>query len=358
MTAHQHKNYNLLSTAKWAFTTRRVQKKDIKGFSIQFENAVAGDLVIAQVTRIGSHAKTQLASGRPSELSVGDTIVLCCGDRYAPDQFEGRAQISGDGSDMLAGGGIIGKMIQSHASMASPTQLKPIALLTDASGDVINIASYTVPQSTRPSDMMVIGVVGASMNAGKTTATAALGHGLTKAGYKVAGIKATGTGAFGDFNTMLDAGLHCVSDFTDAGMASTYMQSIDTIERGFISLLADAKNKGAEIAMVELADGIYQKETSEMLRMSDIFRETVDGLMFASGDAVSVVGGVTYLTSIGYQPLAVSGKVSLSPLASQEAERLIQPKIYSKADLKSAEVARQIISPVLNRRYGRLTQAA
>ena len=76
------------------------------------------------------------------------------------------------------------------------------------------------------------------MNSGKTTAVASLAHGLSAAGHRVAAIKATGTGAFGDFNAFVDTGARYVADFTDAGMVSTYLQPLDRIEAGLDTLLA------------------------------------------------------------------------------------------------------------------------
>lgn len=328
--------------AKWAFTTRRVNHADVKGITHNLSGVVSGDLVVAEVLKINSHAKIQLTTGRPSILNTGDYVVLCCGDRYAPDQFEGRATLNAEASDMLAGGGVIGTAIAAHASMKPPTQLRPLGLLTDDAGEIINIASYRIPDQNKSTNLKVIGVVGASMNAGKTTATASLAHGLVKAGYKTAGIKATGTGAFGDYNAMQDANLDYVADFTDAGMVTTYLQPIDRIENGLLTLLAEAKNNGAEIAIVELADGIFQKETARLLSESFIVKSNFDGFMFASGDAVSAVGGVQHLRSLGIEPLAVSGKVSLSPLAVSEAEAQAGVKIYTREQLMDPEIATAI----------------
>ena len=49
---------------------------------------------------------------------------------------------------------------------------------------------------------------------------------------EVAALKATGTGAFGDFNAYTDAGAGYVADFTDVGMVSTYRQPLSRIEAG------------------------------------------------------------------------------------------------------------------------------
>ena len=63
--------------------------------------------------------------------------------------------------------------------MAPPTRIKPLGLLIDCEGEIINIARYALPSRPAPEGLIVIGVVGASMNAGKTTAAASLAHGKT-----------------------------------------------------------------------------------------------------------------------------------------------------------------------------------
>ena len=343
------------NNAKWTFSTRRVNPNDIKGLSTAFADAIAGDLMLGQVSKIGQHKKLQLSSGRYSETFLDDHVVLCVGDRYAPDQFEGIAEINPFGCDLLAGGGIAGKVVQAHSKMSSPTQITPIGLLSNHEGDVINIVSYALPISKIPASMTVIGVFGTSMNAGKTTTAASLAHGLLRAGYQVAGIKATGTGAFGDFNTFQDAGIS-MSDFTDAGMATTYKMTIERIEDGFETLVGNAAAGGAEIAIVEFADGVLQGETHQILKDSRI-RERLDGIVFASGDAAGAVGSVMTLRAMGYEPLAVSGLISCSPLASQEAEAVVDLPILTCAELHTPEIVERIIEPVM-RQSNSLEEAA
>ncbi|NJN46858.1 MAG: molybdopterin-guanine dinucleotide biosynthesis protein B [Candidatus Competibacteraceae bacterium] len=331
------------ASAKWAFTTRRVNKSDVVGLSTDFSHAVPGDLVLGQIITLGQHRKIQLAEGRLSESYTGDYIVVACGDRYAPDQFEGVAELDPEGADLIAGGGLLGRMRAAHIKMIQPTRVKPLGLLLNRQGETINIANYSLPMAAMPKDITVIGVVGASMNAGKTTAAVSLAHGLSRAGLKVAGIKATGTGAFGDYNAFRDAGIPIVADFTDAGMASTYRQPIDRIEEGFKALIAHAAAEGAEVAVVELADGIFQLETAELLRAS-IIRDSFSGVMFAAPDALGAVGGVAHLRQLGLEPFAVSGMVSCSPLAIAEAEAVTQVRIASRDELRDPACATELVS--------------
>ncbi len=200
----------LCEIAKWAFTTRRVNRDDVRGLSGNFRSAKAGDLILCEIVEIGQHKKLQLAERRVSLSYPGDLVVLCLGDRYAPDQFLATAVIDDDLIDLVAGGGVAGRIDAAHDFMDDPTRLKPLGLLTGEKGRVMNVADYALPTLPANDRVTVIGVFGASMNSGKTTAASSLAHGLMRSGYAVAGVKATGTGAFGDFNSFEDGGVGVV----------------------------------------------------------------------------------------------------------------------------------------------------
>lgn len=331
-----------LGKAKWTFTTRRVDKADVFGFTRSFATARPGDLVLARVSSIGHHAKLQLSVGRAATSYIGDWAVLSCGNRYAPDQFEGVAEINSDGCDLLAGGGLIGRMRVSHQRIIDSTKLTPIALLTGRDGKPLNVAQYALPSAQARKALPVFLVVGSSMNAGKTTAAASLAHGFTRAGIQVAAIKLTGTGAFGDFNMFQDAGVQQVLDFTDAGMASTYMEPIPRLEQAFQSLTAHAIDNGAELAVIELADGLYQQETAALLK-STYLRNQAVGLMFATADAISAVGATRHLTEQGLVPKAISGKISCSPLSVAEVESNVAIPVLSREMLCNPGVAVELL---------------
>ncbi|MEL6265719.1 MAG: DUF1611 domain-containing protein [Pseudomonadota bacterium] len=308
----------LAERAKWAFTTRRVERAAAVGLDRNVSRARAGDLVLARVERIGSHRRLQLASGRPSELYPGDLVVLACGARYAPDQFEGIATLDPAGADLLAGGGVLGTMRAANARMARPTRLTPVGLLRGRGGRVLRLADFALAPRPRPAGMTVIAGVGAAMNAGKTTAVACLANGLGRAGHGVAALKVTGTGAFGDYNAYLDAGAAHVADFVDAGMASTYREPRARIVAAMDTLLAHAAAAGCDIAVVELADGIFQRETAELLADPAV-RARFDGVIYAARDGASAAGGVAVLRGHGIEPAVLTGLVAASPLGAAEA---------------------------------------
>lgn len=321
-----------LQTAKWTFATRRVDRGLVAASDTDFAAARAGDLILAQVESIGQHNRVQLTSGRPSNIFPGDMIVLACGARYAPDQFEGLAEIDPAGADLLAGGGCIGRMVARNERIKAATRLLPMARLLDAEGRTVNLDRFTLPATDRAGEIPVIFVLGTAMNSGKTTATAQLALGLRRAGYKVAALKGTGTGAFGDYNEYSDTGAHWVADFTDAGMVTTYREPLERVKQGLDLLLGHAAEQGCQIAVMEIADGLFQRETGALVA-DPWLRDRMSGLIFACGDAVAAAGGVAELARHGLRPDALTGIVSCSPMAAAEAVAATGVPVLRKSDL-------------------------
>lgn len=321
-----------LAAAKWTFSTRRVERAQVDGLDSDFAAARAGDLILAQVESIGQHNRVQLSTGRPSNIYPGDMVVLACGARYAPDQFEGLAEIDPAGADLLAGGGCLGRMVSRNERIKPATRLLPVGRLLNAAGAPVNLDSFALPATDKSDAIPVILVLGTAMNSGKTTATAQLALGLRRAGYKVAALKGTGTGAFGDYNEYSDTGAHWVADFTDAGMVTTYREPLDRVKSGLQCLLGHAAERGCEIAVLEIADGLFQRETGALVA-DPWFRERMSGLVFACGDAVAATGGVAELARYGLRPDALTGILSCSPMAVAEAVAATAVPVLRKSDL-------------------------
>ena len=100
--------------------------------------------------------------------------------------------------------------------------------------------------------------------------------------------------------------------------------------------------------MVEIADGVFQQETRQILKSSRI-RDRLDGILFAAPDALSALGGVMVLNQMGLSPFAISGMVSCSPLATAEAAEVTGLPILSKQDLWSPEAIALHVAPLMRR---------
>lgn len=330
-------NATRLANAKWASTTRRVDRKAIRTLvndpSIK---PASGDLLLARVIELGQHTNLELATGRKASLYPGDEIVLCYGNRYAPDQFEALVPSDLGMVHLAAGGGIAGRVVLQHERMDDATVIEPLGLLADQNGSPLNIRKFALPHGGRP-NIPVIAVFGTSMNAGKTTTVARLVHGLCSAGYKVGAAKITGTGAGNDTWSMRDAGALAVYDFTDAGFSTTYLSPVNDILDGARSLLAALVNDGAEVAVIEIADGLFQEETAAIAAHLG-FRSMVTSCLFAAGDSMGAVAGAKHLQNLGYDVAAISGLVTRSPLGKREADAAGVP-ILSALELAQADIA-------------------
>jgi hypothetical protein len=303
-----------LRRAKWCHSTRRITLDQACGIDPHPAKIKSGDLLLVEVTKISQHRRVQLRDGRYSKLFIGDLIVLAAGDRFATDQFIGHVGVRADRTlDLLAGGGVAGLEQARHGAIKPATRLSLHGRLLGADGAALNLMDGKLVPGMAERPDTVLTVVGTGMNAGKTDAVAGLVNGLTRLGLRVGAIKATGTAAFGDTHLYDAAGAETVLDFTDTGMASTYRQPIERIEEAITRLLAETAQEGCDVAILELADGITQVETADLLARSAMVRMT-DGWLLAATDALTAEAALMRLAAQGVVPLALTGLLTRSPV--------------------------------------------
>jgi hypothetical protein len=235
--------------------------------------------------------------------------------------------------------------------MRPATCLEPIGLLADDAGIRMNLKSGVAPRPsptgrTRPP---TIAVVGASMNSGKTTTAAHLVRGLRLAGINVGAAKTTGTGAGRDVWLLSDAGAFPVYDFTSAGYPSTYLIGHEAVRGIFTELNDRLAADGCDVVVLEIADGVFQKETAALL-VDPVFADRVDAILFASSDALGASAGVTWLRGRALAPIAVAGVLTSSPLATREAAAATGVPVWGLEQLADPTAARELYEDLLARR--------
>lgn len=331
-----------LAAAKRAFTTRNVDLSSAMRILRSGRRPEAGDVILARVTQLGQHRRIENLHGRRGDLYVGDEIIVAYGNRYAPDQFEAYVPEDRGPCHLVAGGGVAARVTSRHAGIKPATQIEVIGTLVRGDGRALNLADFVTVQPSRLRPARVIAVVGSSMNAGKTTTVSGLVHGLTRAGFRVGAAKLTGTGSGGDLWSMRDAGAALAVDFTDAGHASTFGVAPEELGRITRSLLGHLHGAAADIAVVEIADGLLQSETAQLVENGHR-NSWFDGFVFAAADAMGAAFGCEWLAARRIAPLAVSGLVSASPLALREAERATGIGVASLAELRDPVAAARIV---------------
>ena len=320
---------------KRAFSTRNVPAEVMRTLITGDIAPRAGDLVLARVDRLRQHPRLELPSGRRAMLFPGDHILVCYGNRYAPDQYESLVPESLAPCHLVASGGIASQMRYRNPAVKYPTEITPLGLVGNSAGVPLNLKDWKTDAGVHSRhNIPLFVVVGSSMNAGKTTTAASLVKGLVQDGFRTGAMKVTGTGSGGDVWHYTDVGATHTLDFTDAGYASTYGLDNQAVLEIVDFLGSALRNRKVDAIVVEVADGLLQAETNALLK-SPQFRNQVSGVFHAAVDAHSAIYGVDLLARLGYHVIAVSGLVSSSPLARQEFAANCSIPIRTKQQLSA-----------------------
>jgi len=337
---HTELSRSRLLRAKRAFTTRRVPLARMKTLISVDAKPATGQLVLATVQELGKHRRIERIDGRRAWMLPGDEILVCFGNRYAPDQFEAMVGDDLGMCDLVASGGIASREISRHDRMLPPTRIMPIGIVGDEHGVPLNIVDFKInfPEVTKLNKVIL--VVGTAMNSGKTFTAASIIRGLKENGHRVAGIKATGTGSGGDVWKMKDMGADVVMDFTDGGFASTYKIPSADIESSVLGLIHQATKRRCDYSVVEIADGLQHDETATLLR-SENLQSIVSGVVFAAYDSLGARTGYRELRDLGYSVLAISGLITRSPLSMREVGNETCP-LYSPFEIQAGALVSAI----------------
>jgi len=336
-----------LGRAPRAYTTRHVPLALQTGLTGGTPRA--GDLVLARVDALGSHRRIHLPDGRRQNLFVGDHIVVAYADRYAPKQFEATVPMDLGPCHLVAAGGVAAEALSWHDSVRrGPTPITPLGLIAGSDqGTPLNVSDFTLgpPGDPVSETAPVIAFFGTAMDAGKTTAAAYLTRGLHRAGLRVGFAKVTGTGAGGDPFLLRDAGASPVLDFTDVGYVSTYRVATSKVEDTAITLTDHLRADPVDVILLEVADGLLQAETAALLE-SPRFAELIDGVIFAASDAMGAASGVERIRNAGHDLLAVSGKLTASPLQIREALYTTGSPVIHTDQLLDPSEALKVLAPI------------
>jgi len=305
---------------KFGFATHAVPRRAMSRLAPFAHAPQIGDLVAAEVLSIGKHTTLEDRTGVSVHIFPGDRLVGAFGNRYATDQYEGYVptQVQEE-FDLLSIGGVCGQVVSQHASMQPPTRLRMLGAVCDLQGHGLNLSQFRLQRRDAGSTCELILVVGASMNSGKTTTVGTLVRALSNAGMRVCATKVTGTAAGKDGRYFASCGATRVLDFTDVGYPSTYMLNLHELLDVYGTLIAHLQDYQPDYIVIEVADGIFQRET-RMLLDSVRFRSRINHVFFAANDSLSAECGVRALSALNMPLRATSGMLTQSPLAVREAE--------------------------------------
>lgn len=284
-----------------------------------------GDVFYAEVDRLGHHLELESKHGRLHPvLTPGYRCLVTFGNRYATDAWEARTPTEPcEYVDLVARSGVAGVVRNTaHSQVATPTRLRVLGRVLDPDDQPLSTIDHCLVNPRRattryPRARMIL-VVGTAMNAGKSTTAVAAGRALMAAGHTVKSSKVTGTASLKEILNMEDAGAASISDFTYLGYPSTYLLPKRTILSIFNRLDRRFANNPDHYWIVEVADGIMQRETAMLLSSADV-RDRIERLVLCATDACGALGALTELKQqYGLSPDVISGVVGSAPLARAE----------------------------------------
>lgn len=343
-------DYFQKTRVKWPYVTHLVDRRCVQQILPIEDGRDVGALVLARVTKLGRHADLEAPRGRRLAMFVGDVFVGALGDRYATGQFEGAAVVSAGVGHIVSIGGVVGQVASMNSASPPPTTIEFLGRLADDEGRPLHMRRFqALPSETQEHRAATtILSLGAGMDSGKTTTAAHLVRSLTEAGHVVGAAKLTGTACGKDANLLYDAGAVAVYDFTHAGWPSTANLSLGELMSIAGRIRTALAAHEPEFVILEIADGIVQRETAMMLADPE-FHDSVDAVVFSGRGSLSCDSGVRRLNGLGYTVLATAGPVANSRLGSAEAEACCDLPCFSSQDILAGKMV-PVLRSVAERR--------
>ena len=315
----KHQKIDTLSDSiRWSWACRILGNvNDYRVNTSSVSQPKVGDLALVKIEEIGNHSKIMTINNKRLRIYVGDLFVGVFGNRYASDAFEGVADDLHNLS-LLTAGGMIGTVKSKHREIKNPTRVSLVGFISNGEGQKINLKELKFHESVPKSQIKnLIVVVGTKMNSGKTTSSTKLIKGFSEKGVRVAACKLTGSVSHRDQDEMISAAATDVIDFSDYGFPSTYLCPKQELIDLFFTMLSDVEKMNVDVTIMEIADGILQRETVMLLEEPSI-KQMIKGIVLTAECAPSALYGVEKLKKLNYNVIAVSGTMTSSPLSVRE----------------------------------------
>ncbi len=294
-------------------------------------------MIFGEIIQIGEHMNLENKSGRIHMFHNGSKSIFVFGNRYAPDCFEAVVPNHAvEEVDLLNRSGMVGTVNSKNTRVKDPTKVKVLGYVCDEEGKLINTIDYPLiklktEDKKSPRSKLIL-VCGTAMNSGKSMAATACCWALTSLGHKVSASKVTGTASLQDILNMEDAGAEHFADFTFLGHPSTYLLEEKSVLDIFNKLDLKYANNPQNYWIVELADGINQRETAYLLNHEEV-RSRIHKLIFCSYDAFGAIGGLQVLKDkFKLKPDAISGVCTSSPLHLKELAEYTSIPVFNSFD--------------------------
>lgn len=280
--------------------------------------AKAGNVVIVRtLTDNATYNTLELETGRMAKINPGDIIAGVLGYRRALKGFVGdvpdRVE-AGDRLHLLNLGGLIGKCLGHHHSLANAIEVEVLGMPV-SEGHILNIGERGLaPLADYQPSVPLVLVAGTCMNSGKTYAATEIIKHLSRTGMSVAAAKLAGVACLRDTLNMQDHGAIKTLSFLDCGLPSTVgVKSLAPYAKAIIYELARSE---PDLIVMELGDGILGGYSVDTVFLDSQLMDATAALVFCANDFVGAWGGREILTAKGIRIDVVSGPVTDSRMGA------------------------------------------
>jgi hypothetical protein len=257
--------------------------------------------------------------GRMVALHPGDVIAGALGHR---DALYGHAGVVpdavavGDVLRLLNLGGVIGQTDGTASTLEEPFKLEILGSVLEFPyfgrrvGLPAQVARAALPARVPdPAELPpLVALVGTSMDAGKTTAAAALVRALVRRGLTVAAGKLTGVSLRRDVLMMQDCGARPVAIFTDFGVVTTSRENAVAAAHALVAHLAESR---PDLIVLEMGDGLLGTYGVDALLADELLAGALRSVVLCAQDPVGAWGAQELLRArYGLEADVVSGRVT------------------------------------------------
>lgn len=280
-------------------------------------------IVVEALLDQGKNNLFEFTTGRIGQLVEGDIIPGVLGKRRALREYSGDIPEEvhvGDILYLLCESGVFGEIKGINKEWGVPMQVRVLGSVIEQ-GKPLNTKNFGIASAqSLPVSAPIIGVVGTSMNIGKTTTICKLIKHFKGQGLKIAGVKLSGVASVQDLDKISDAGAWPVYGFNDAGLPSTCGDAQQAVAVA-LGILAEANKSQPDVIIAEFGDGIIgEYNVTHMLRSLEI-QQHISSFIVGAGDLVAAWGAKELLTQYGITITLITGPVVNNDTGAQFIEK-------------------------------------
>jgi hypothetical protein len=312
---------------KWSWACRVLDKFyfNLKGSE---KDPNVGDVGVFRIKKIGYHRNIVCADNKKLRIYRGEQVVGIFGNRYATDALEGEV-LGLDNLSMLSAAGMVGTVKSKHHEFGKTTDVEFVGYLSDDQGSRLNLKHLKFnrrDEIIKPEHLII--VIGTGMNSGKTTSARLLIRALSERNVRVAACKLTGSISNRDQDEMRSAAAAVTLDFSDYGFPSTYLCSKNELLELFNTMIYDLADAEPDVIVMEIADGVLQRETA-MLLQDPFIRDVAEGIILSADSSTSALYASELLKKWGHRVVGVTGSITSAPLFIKEFGRICEIPILT-----------------------------